>query len=160
MHKRERWKSSRSVVSDSSWHHGLQPTRLLHPWDFPGKSTGVGCHFFLQGIFTNQVSNPGLLHCRQTLYRLSHQGSPLGAFGSRFSLVQLYATLWTVPARFLCPWDSPGKNTGVNCHVLLQGIFPTQGSNLCLSMSPAQAGEFFTTRGIWEAHWYYQGCLK
>ena len=38
--------------------------------------------------------------------------------------------LW--PARLLCPWDSPGKNTGVGCHALLQGIFPTQGSNLGL----------------------------
>ena len=39
------------------------------------------------------------------------------------------------PAKLLCPWDSPGKNTGVGCHVLLQGIFPTQGPNqhfLCL----------------------------
>ena len=33
------------------------------------------------------------------------------------------------PARFLCPWDSPGKNTGVGCHALLQWIFPTPGSN-------------------------------
>ena len=33
------------------------------------------------------------------------------------------------PARLLCPWDSPGKNTGVGCHALLQRIFPTQGSN-------------------------------
>ena len=33
------------------------------------------------------------------------------------------------PMRLLCPWDSPGKNTGVGCHALLQGIFPTQGSN-------------------------------
>ena len=33
------------------------------------------------------------------------------------------------PARLLCPWDSPGKNTGVGCHSCLQGIFPTQGSN-------------------------------
>ena len=32
----------------------------------------------------------------------------------------------------LCPWDSPGKNTGVGCHLLLEGIFPTQGSNPCL----------------------------
>ena len=39
----EKWKWSRSVVSDSSHPHGLQPTRLLRPWDFPGKSTGVGC---------------------------------------------------------------------------------------------------------------------
>ena len=51
-------------------------TRLLRPWDFLGKSTGVGCHFLLQGIFPTQGSNPSLLHCRQTLYCLSHQGSP------------------------------------------------------------------------------------
>ena len=44
MHESEKWKWSRSVVSDSLWHRGLQPTRLLCPWDFPGKSTGVGCH--------------------------------------------------------------------------------------------------------------------
>ena len=44
----EKWKWSCSVVSDSSWPHGLQLTRLLHPWDFPGKSTGVGCHCLLQ----------------------------------------------------------------------------------------------------------------
>jgi len=36
------------------------------------------------------------------------------------------------PARLLCPWDSPGKNTGVGCPFLLQGIFPTQGWNPCL----------------------------
>ena len=52
--------------------HGLWSTRLLHPWDFPGKNTGVGCHFLHQGIFQTQVTNPGLLHCRQFLY---HDGS-------------------------------------------------------------------------------------
>ena len=41
-HESEKWKRSRSVVSDSLRPHGLQPTRLLHAWDFPGKSTGVG----------------------------------------------------------------------------------------------------------------------
>ena len=46
-------------------------------WDFSGNSTGVGCHFLLQGIFPPQGSNLGLPHCRQTLYRLSHQRSPL-----------------------------------------------------------------------------------
>ena len=49
-------------------------TKLLHPWDFQGKSTGVDCHFLLQGIFPTQGSNPGLSHCRQTLYHLNHQG--------------------------------------------------------------------------------------
>ena len=53
------------------------PTRLLCPWDFPGNSTGVDCHFLLQGIFPTQRSIPGLLHHRQMLYRLSHQGSVL-----------------------------------------------------------------------------------
>ena len=48
MHESEKWKWNRSVVSDSSRPHGLQPTRLLHPWDFPGKSTAVGCHCLLQ----------------------------------------------------------------------------------------------------------------
>ena len=47
MHESEKWKGSRSVMSDSSRPHGLQPTRLLCPWDFPGKSTGVGCHCLL-----------------------------------------------------------------------------------------------------------------
>ena len=44
MHESEKWKWSRSVVSNPQRPHGLQPTRLLRPWEFPGKSTGVGCH--------------------------------------------------------------------------------------------------------------------
>ena len=47
MHESGKWKWSRSVVYDSQQPHGLQPTRLLHPWDFPGNSTGVGCHCLL-----------------------------------------------------------------------------------------------------------------
>ena len=52
-------------------------TRLLCPWDSPGKNTGVGCHSLLQGILLTQGSNPGFLHYRQIRYYLSHQGSPL-----------------------------------------------------------------------------------
>ena len=55
---------------------GRQPARVLCPWDSPGKNTGVGCHFLLQGIFPNQELNPGLLHCRKILYQLSYEGSP------------------------------------------------------------------------------------
>ena len=44
--------------------------------DSPGKNTGVGCHFLLQGIFPTEGSNPGLLHCRLILYQLSYEGSP------------------------------------------------------------------------------------
>ena len=54
------------------------------------------------------------------------------------SHVWLFVTSWTVPSRLLCPWNFPGKNTGVldnpgvGCHFLLQGLFPTQGMNPCL----------------------------
>ena len=100
--------------------HGLYPIRLLHPWDFPGKNAGVDCHFLLQGIFLTQESNPGLPHCRQMLYRLSHQGS------------QVKWVSQSCPT--LCdpmdsPWNSPIQNTGVGNCSILQGIFPTQGSN-------------------------------
>ena len=46
------------------------------PWNSPGQDAGVGSHSLLQGIFPTQGLNPGLLHCRQILYQLSHQGSP------------------------------------------------------------------------------------
>ena len=69
---------------------------------------------------------------------------------SHFSHVWLVATLWTVPHQVPLR-DSPGKNTGVGCHALLQGIFLTQGLNPPLFVSPALAGGFFTTRATWEA---------
>ena len=59
------------VMSDSLWSQGLHS-----PWNSPGQNTGVGSVSILQGIFPNQGSNPGLLHCRQILYQLSHKGSP------------------------------------------------------------------------------------
>ena len=67
---------SRSVVSNSFRPHGLQPTRLLCPWDSPGKNTGVGCRSLLQGIFLTQGSNPSLLHWQACSLPLSHLESP------------------------------------------------------------------------------------
>ena len=55
----------------------------------------------------------------------------------------LQSILWTVPRQCFCLWDSPGNSTRVGCHALLQGIFPTQGSNLSPAPS-ALAGGFFT----------------
>ena len=80
---------SHSVVSDSLWPHGLQPARLLCPWDSPGKKSGVGCHSLLQGIFPTQELNQGLLHCRQILYWLRQQGSP-----NTYSLGYVFANTW------------------------------------------------------------------
>ena len=64
-------------MSDSLRPCGLWPARLLCLWNAPGKNTGVGCHALLQGIFPTQGSNLALLLCRQILYHLSYQGSPL-----------------------------------------------------------------------------------
>ena len=60
------------------------------------------------------------------------------------------------PPRFFCPWNSPGKNTEVSCHFLLQEIFLSQGSNphLLHLLMRELAGRFFTTRAAWEAHKY------
>ena len=58
-------------VSDS-----LKPCRLYSPWNSPGQNPGVGNCSLFQGTFPAQGSNPGLPHCRQILYQLSHQGSP------------------------------------------------------------------------------------
>ena len=63
---------SRARLFATSW--AVACTRLLCPWDFLGKSTGVGCHFFRQEIFLTQGSNPGLPHCRQMLYHLEPPG--------------------------------------------------------------------------------------
>ena len=55
----------------------LQHTKLLYPWNFPGKNIGMGCHFLLQGICPTQVSNLGHLQYKQVLYHLSHRRSPI-----------------------------------------------------------------------------------
>ena len=60
---------SHPVVSNFLWPHGL-----YSPWNSPGQNTGVGSLSLLQGIFPNQGSNPGLLHCSRILYKLSHRG--------------------------------------------------------------------------------------
>ena len=76
-----KWKWSHSVVSDSSRPHGLQPTRLLHPWDFPGKSTGVGCHRLLLILWKDQFNSvtrlcPTLCNpvdCSMPVFSVHHQ---------------------------------------------------------------------------------------
>ena len=56
--------------------HGLYPSRLLCPWNFPGMNTGMVCHFILQGIFSTQGLSSGLLDYRQIHDHLTHKGSP------------------------------------------------------------------------------------
>ena len=117
--------------------HGISQARRLE-W--------VAIHFS-RGIFPTPWSNLGLLHYRQILYHLSHLANDQVEFikvGP--SQIWLYpyaclvtsvmsdsfAALWTVATRLLRPRNSLGKNTSMCCHALLQGIFLTQESNLCL----------------------------
>ena len=78
--------------------------------DSPDKNTGVGCHALLQGIFPTKGSNPGLPHCRQILYHLSHQGNPriLEWVAYPFSRGSLWLRNWTgvscIADRFFTSW--------------------------------------------------------
>ena len=133
----------------NSWRpYGLQSTRPLRPWDFSGKSTGVGCHHEYSGLISFRIDWFDLFAVQGTLKSLlqHHNEKSSILWCSAFFMVQLSHCrsvsisrsvvsdsllshgLW--PTMLLCPWNSPGKNTGVGCHFLLQGIFPTQGLNL------------------------------
>ena len=100
--------------------------------------------------------------CLRANNLLASFGETLGmvaAAAEPLSHVQLFATLWTIACRLLCPWDSPGKNTGVGCHFLLQGIFPAQGSNpSLLHLLHWQAGSLpLVPQGKpWEWWWLWQ----
>ena len=94
---------SRSVASDS-----LQPFGLHSPWNSPGQNTGVGSPSLLQGIFPIQGSNPGLPHCRQILYQLSHQGS--------YHLVILHSIVFTVLINLNCLLPFYSQNCQL-CHL-------------------------------------------
>ena len=64
--------------------------------DSPGKNIGVGCHALLQGNFSTQVLNPGLLHCRYILYHLSHQGSLVSEFNKKRLKHIIHVFTWNI----------------------------------------------------------------
>ena len=129
-------------MSDSVRPHGLQPTRLLRPWDSPGKNTGVGCHCLLQCMKVENESQ--VAQSCPTLsdpMDYSLPGSSIhgifqarvlewGAIAFSFLLFAAAKSLQSCPTlcephrpqptRLRRPRDSPGKNTGVGCHFLLQ----------------------------------------
>ena len=73
--------------------HGLEPARLLCPWNSPGQNTGVGCRSLLQGTFPIPELNQGLLHCRWILYQLSYQGRTLRISGPGDTCAKL--SIWS-----------------------------------------------------------------
>ena len=114
------WRSeSRSVVSDC-----LRPHGRYSPWNFPCQNTGVGSLSLLRGIFPTQGLNPSLLHCRQTLYQLSHKGSPrilewvAYPFFSGSSRPRNQTGVSWIAGRLFTSWAtrSFGLSEEVNCH--------------------------------------------
>ena len=79
-------------MSDSLQPCGLQSTRLLCPWNFPGRDTIVDCHFLLQGIFPTQGSKVCLLHWQVDSLPLSHHQSHIYTLVQLLSHVQLFST--------------------------------------------------------------------
>ena len=115
--------------------------RLHRPWDSPGKNTGVGCHFLSQGIFPTQGSNPGLSHCRQTPYHLSHQGTPKSSFSSvQFTQSVMSDSLQPHElqhARPPCPSPTPGVHP--NSHPLSLWCYPDISSSVVPFFSCTQS---------------------
>ena len=124
MHESEKWKWSRSVVPDSYRPHGLQPTRLLRPWDSPGNSTGVGCHCLLRKhilstvnqkirAWTAQLSHSCSCELTASLLKLIFGDITLVAllgFGESIYTVEICkpAFSWNLTSRFIlsAPWGS------------------------------------------------------
>ena len=113
------------------WPHGLQPTRLLCPWDSPGKNIGVSCHALLHGIFPTQGSNPRLLcllHCRQILYCWSireDNSLPTGIHQREECPVSAPSSP-TLEGQYWAHYRSPGKGSGhpavwVEVMILMRG---------------------------------------
>ena len=112
-------KSSLEIENNSVVSSSLQPHGLYSPWNSPGKNTGVGSCSLLQGIFLSQGLNPGLPHCRQILYQLSHQGSP--------------RLLEWVAYPFFSGSSWPRNQTGVFC--IVYGFFTSWATREALKSS-------------------------
>ena len=146
---------SGSVMSSSLQSHELQPSRPLCLWNAPDKKYWSGQLFLSPWGLPNPGTNLSHLYCRQILYCLSHQGSPLLRYNSH--TIESPSVVCNSlrphelqPTRLLCPWDSPGKKywSGLLCPS--PADLPNPGIKPMSLMSPAQAGRFFTTSTTWE----------
>ena len=122
MHESEKLKWSCSVVSNSQGPHGLQPTRLLHPWDFPGKSTGMCCHRdFPKSL--KPISFPGINLRIYACVKVCLRHSPYNFTFSSFLLTKDHTSdRWKTGAcsvylRYVLFYSGPSRSTTIyqNC---------------------------------------------
>ena len=93
---------SHSVLPNSLQPHGLLSTRLLCPWDFPGKNTEMSCHFLLQGIFSTQGSNPCLMYWQVDSLPLCYLGSLIFDMVKFKSIICFLFVLVYLSVQFSC----------------------------------------------------------
>ena len=156
-----KWSASCSVMSNS-----LQPHGLYSPWNSLGQNTGMSSLSLVQGIFSTQESNPGLPHCRQILYQLSHKGSPrilewvVYPFSRGSSLPRNWTRVSCISGGFFTNWGFPGGsevkvsacNAGNLGSVPGLGRFPGEGNGNLLQYSCLEnhmdGGAWWATMGL------------
>ena len=113
LHAKYEW--SHSVVSDSLWSHGLEPTRLLCPWDSPGKNTGVGCHFLLQHA---KYAHPYSRLTRNSILKLNN-------------IHTLFLVLFVLLDLYWCSNYTPGESHGLyNPRGSKEVVSPCKSANI------------------------------
>ena len=133
--------------------HGLYLVRLLCPWSFPGKNTGVGCHFLLQGFFPTQGMSPQLLHLLpwQVLYHL-----PRGEPGSMAQPEEPLRALLEVRLIFTkvmgCKWRPEGN--GAFALGICRLVHPKSRSRQAEARIMVNSGPRTGTRGMLQT-WRY-----
>ena len=137
MHESEKWKWNRLVVSNSKWPQGLQPTRLLHPWDFPGKSTRVGCHCLLQWLANG-------------FYIMGFSGDSYGK-ESACSVGDLGSTL--------ASGKSPGEENGNPHHYSCLGNYMDKGAWQATVDGLQRVGHNWATNTVYKMR-YGKGLIK
>ena len=135
-------------MSNSFAIHGFIACQAPCPWNFPGKNTGVGCHFLLQGIFPDQRLNLTLLHWQADSLPLSHQGSP-GPYCSRFQTTLETQETVQVNLQRLgkknTKWEETEDSARSVYHQMLQNWVALAGSQ-----SRTQRTTPFSGKGQWE----------
>ena len=105
---------------DSLWSCGRKPPRLLCPWDFRDKNTGVNCQFLLQGIFPTQGSSPCLLHQQADSLPLSHLRSPYRGMDTCVCMAEsLRYSPETITTFLICYTSTENKKLERNPYVIL-----------------------------------------
>ena len=136
-------------MSDSLWPYELySPWNTYSPWNSPDQNTEMDSHSLLQGIFPTKGANTGLLHCRQILYQLSHQGSPFLGQDPTFPVSEYLFKVFPLPQK-----SSPHPSSGSNAVCPVRLVSATNSSMKLVFIPPTKCGFSFRS---WNASRLYK----